>query len=30
VRLIERGRFDAKSIVGHVFGSDRMKEALMQ
>ncbi len=28
VRLIERGQFDAKSMVGLVFGSDRMKEAL--
>jgi S-(hydroxymethyl)glutathione dehydrogenase/alcohol dehydrogenase len=28
VRLIERGQFDAKSMVGEVFDSDRMKEAL--
>jgi hypothetical protein len=28
VRLIERSQFDAKSMVGQVFGSDRMKEAL--
>jgi S-(hydroxymethyl)glutathione dehydrogenase/alcohol dehydrogenase len=28
VRLIENGRFDAKSMVGQVFGPDKMKEAL--
>ena len=28
VRLIERGQFDGKSMVGQVSGSDRMKEAL--
>lgn len=28
VRLIESGQFDAKSMVGQVFGSDKMKEAL--
>ena len=27
VRLIETGVFDAKSMVGRVFGIDRMKEA---
>jgi len=28
VRLIERGQFDAKAMVGQVFGPDRMKDAL--
>jgi Zn-dependent alcohol dehydrogenase len=28
VRLIEQGQFDAKSMVGRVFGPDKMKEAL--
>ena len=28
VRLVENGLFDAKSMVGHVFRGDRMKEAL--
>jgi S-(hydroxymethyl)glutathione dehydrogenase/alcohol dehydrogenase len=28
VRLIEKGQFDAKSLVGKVFGVDRMKEAV--
>jgi Zn-dependent alcohol dehydrogenase len=28
VRLVERGAFDAKSMVGQVFRSDKMKEAL--
>jgi Zn-dependent alcohol dehydrogenase len=28
VRLIERGQFDAKSMVGRTFGPDKMKEAL--
>ena len=28
VRLIERGQFDAKSMVGQTFGPDKMKEAL--
>jgi S-(hydroxymethyl)glutathione dehydrogenase/alcohol dehydrogenase len=28
VRLIENGLFDAKSMVGQVFGLDKMKEAL--
>jgi S-(hydroxymethyl)glutathione dehydrogenase/alcohol dehydrogenase len=28
VRLIERGQFDAKSMVGQVFGTGQMKEAL--
>ncbi len=28
VRLIERGQFDAKSMVGRVFRPDRMKEAV--
>jgi S-(hydroxymethyl)glutathione dehydrogenase / alcohol dehydrogenase len=28
VRLIEKGQFDAKSLVGQVFRSDKMKEAL--
>jgi hypothetical protein len=28
VRLIERRQFDAKSIVGQIFGPDKMKEAL--
>lgn len=28
VRLIEQGAFDAKSLVGQVFGVDKMKDAL--
>jgi S-(hydroxymethyl)glutathione dehydrogenase/alcohol dehydrogenase len=28
VRLIEKGQFNAKSLVGQVFGADRMREAL--
>jgi Zn-dependent alcohol dehydrogenase len=28
VRLVENGLFDAKSMVGQVFRSDKMKEAL--
>jgi S-(hydroxymethyl)glutathione dehydrogenase/alcohol dehydrogenase len=28
VRMVERGQFDAKSLVGRVFGPDQMKEAL--
>jgi hypothetical protein len=28
VRLIERGQFDAKSMVGQTFGPDKMKEPL--
>lgn len=28
VHLIEKGQFDAKSLVGQVFGADRMREAV--
>jgi threonine dehydrogenase-like Zn-dependent dehydrogenase len=28
VKLIESGAYDAKSMVGQVFGPDKMKEAV--